>query len=93
MKTTPSPLTLLTDLEVAATLGVSVSTIRRMRLFKGQGPKWLRIGKSAIRYRHEDVLAYIESRPSGGEMNAPPKQENDCDYAGVGTTRPHKALR
>ena len=60
--------TLLTDVEVAEMLGVSISTVRRWRLFGNQGPKWIRVSKSAIRYRAEDLRAYVESRPSGGEQ-------------------------
>ena len=57
--------TLLNDHEVAGTLGVSVATVRRWRLL-GTGPRWIRIGGAAIRYRPEDVKAYLDARPSGG---------------------------
>jgi excisionase family DNA binding protein len=55
---------LLTDIEVADTLGVSVATVRRWRLLKSGGPRYCRIGAGAIRYRREDIAAYVESRLS-----------------------------
>jgi DNA-binding transcriptional regulator YiaG len=56
----------LTALEVATLLGVSVATVRRWRVFGIEGPKYCRIGCSAIRYRPEGGAAYVESRLSGG---------------------------
>lgn len=54
---TPSPGRLtLTDVEVAARLGVSRFTVRSWRL-KGLGPRFLKMGR-AVRYRHEDVDEY-----------------------------------
>lgn len=55
----------LTDVEVAEFLGLSVATVRRWRLLN-QGPLWVRVSKSAIRYRQEDLLAWVQSRPTGG---------------------------
>ena len=49
---------------VARSLRLSVATVRRWRLLK-QGPKYLKIG-AAVRYRPEDISAWLESRPSGG---------------------------
>ena len=46
----------LTDLEVAARLGVSRFTVRSWRL-KGTGPRFLKMGR-AVRYRPEDVDEY-----------------------------------
>ena len=51
---------LLTEHEVAEQLALSVATMRRWRLFR-QGPKWLKLG-SAVRYRPEDVKAYLDGR-------------------------------
>jgi predicted DNA-binding transcriptional regulator AlpA len=55
---------LLNDHEIAEMLSVSVGTVRRFRLFQ-QGPRYLKIGAS-VRYRPEDVAAWLDSRPSGG---------------------------
>src|SRR5262249_5142821 len=56
---------LLREQEVAQVLGVSVATVRRWRLLK-QGPKYMKIG-AAVRYRPEDISAWLASRPTGGE--------------------------
>jgi predicted DNA-binding transcriptional regulator AlpA len=57
---------LLTEHDVARVTGLSVASVRRWRLFK-QGPRYLKLG-SAVRYRPEDVRAWLESRPTGGEQ-------------------------
>lgn len=46
----------LTDVEVAARLGVSRFTVRSWRL-KGVGPRFLKMGR-AVRYRPDDVDEY-----------------------------------
>ena len=60
--------TLLTEHDVARITGLSVATVRRWRLLR-QGPKYLKIG-AAVRYRPENVSAWLESRPTGGEPEA-----------------------
>lgn len=55
---------LLTEHEIAQFLSVSVASVRRWRLFK-QGPKFLKIG-ACVRYRPQDISAYLESLPTGG---------------------------
>jgi predicted DNA-binding transcriptional regulator AlpA len=59
---------LLTEHDVARITGLSVASVRRWRLFK-QGPKYLKIG-AAVRYKPEDISAWLESRPSGGGHQA-----------------------
>jgi predicted DNA-binding transcriptional regulator AlpA len=59
---------LLNEHDVAHIIGLSVSTVRRWRVF-GQGPKYLKIG-SAVRYKPEDISAWLESRPTGGGHQA-----------------------
>ncbi len=61
----PSPPPLLTEAEVARITHLSIASIRRWRLLR-QGPKFLKLG-AAVRYKPEDVSAWLESRPSGGE--------------------------
>jgi predicted DNA-binding transcriptional regulator AlpA len=56
---------LVNEREVARITGMSLATVRRWRLL-GKGPKYLKVG-SAVRYRPEDVAAWIASRPTGGE--------------------------
>ena len=57
--------TLLNEHEVARITGLSVASVRRWRLLQ-QGPKYIKIG-SAVRYRTEDVRAWLDTRPVGGE--------------------------
>ena len=54
---------LLTTVELADLLGVAESTVRRWRHewdWKHEGPAPVKIGRT-VRYRHEDVEAYIAS--------------------------------
>ena len=46
----------LTDIDVAARLGVSRFTVRSCRI-KGQGPRFMKMGR-AVRYRTQDVDEY-----------------------------------
>jgi len=61
--------TLLNEHDVARITGLSVASVRRWRLLR-QGPKYLKLG-SAVRYRSEDLAAWIGTRPSGGEQSRP----------------------
>jgi predicted DNA-binding transcriptional regulator AlpA len=63
------PARLLDEQDVAEMLNVSVAVIRRWRLSK-QGPKFLKLGRAVHKYRLEDVLRWLESRPCGGEQLA-----------------------
>jgi excisionase family DNA binding protein len=54
--TQPSDRRTLTDVEVAARLGVSRFTVRSWRL-KGVGPRFMKMGR-AVRYRPQDVDEY-----------------------------------
>ena len=50
--------------EVAEYLGVSKAHLARLRCF-GDGPPFIKLGadeRAAIRYRKEDILAFIEDR-------------------------------
>jgi len=49
----------LTDIEVAARLGVSPFTLRAWR-YRGVGPRFLKLGR-AVRYRPDDVDAYLRA--------------------------------
>lgn len=52
---------MLNDLQVARYLRMSVASVRRWRVMH-QGPKFFKIG-SAVRYRREDVDAWLHSLP------------------------------
>jgi len=56
---------LLDEKQLASALNISVASARRWRLLR-EGPRFLKIGAS-VRYRPEDVDAWLKSRPSGGE--------------------------
>lgn len=56
---------LLSENDVAGICGLSPAAIRRWRLLK-KGPRYIKVG-SAVRYHLEDVRAWLETRPSGGE--------------------------
>ena len=55
---------LLDEHDVARITSLSVASVRRWRLLK-QGPKYIKIG-AAVRYKPEDISAWLESRPTGG---------------------------
>ncbi len=63
---------LLTDLEVARYLRVSVALVRRWRVLHA-GPKFIKVGGALVRYRMEDVDAYLEACRSGGGRIALPE--------------------
>jgi len=56
---------LLKERQVASLTGMSLASVRRWRRLK-QGPRYVKIG-GAVRYRPEDLSAWLGSRPSGGE--------------------------
>ena len=55
---------LLNEHDVAHLTGLSVASVRRWRLSKA-GPRYLKIG-AAVRYKPQDISAWLESRPTGG---------------------------
>jgi predicted DNA-binding transcriptional regulator AlpA len=60
---------LLNERQAAAFLGIAVDTIRHWRL-KKRGPVCIRLG-GAIRYRMADLMAYIDSCPTGPASRGP----------------------
>jgi excisionase family DNA binding protein len=55
----PAARALLDDVEVADRLNVSLQTVRNWRT-RREGPRFVKLGKRAVRYRPEDVEAFIE---------------------------------
>jgi hypothetical protein len=55
---------LFTERDVSRITRMSLASVRRWRLLR-QGPKWIKLN-SAVRYRPEDVAAWLESRPTIG---------------------------
>lgn len=52
--------TSLDEKQLSNTLGISIKTAQSWRQ-KGIGPAWYRLGKRLVRYRAEDVTAFIEN--------------------------------
>ncbi len=50
---------LLNDVETASLLGVSTKTARNWRAL-GKGPRFVRIGERAIRYRPQDIRVFMD---------------------------------
>lgn len=50
---------LLNDAEVAELCGLAVNTVRNWRC-QGTGPAFVKLGKRAVRYRAEDVRAFMD---------------------------------
>lgn len=50
---------LLTDTEVAALCGCAVQTLRNMR-WRGEGPRFVKLGGRMVRYKPADVQAFID---------------------------------
>jgi len=59
---------LLDEQSVAAKLNISVATLRKRRQ-EQRPPRWIKLGTS-VRYRAEDIEAWLDSCPSGGEVPA-----------------------
>ena len=55
---------LLNERAVSELIGMSVASLRRWRLLK-RGPRFLRVG-GRVKYRPEDLQAWLASRPFGG---------------------------
>jgi hypothetical protein len=60
-------LTLLTEHDVSKQLRVSLGSLRRWRMIR-QGPPFLKVGP-LVRYRSEDVEAWLSAQPTGGEQS------------------------
>ncbi len=60
MSETNQPI-LLTETEAAKLLGFSIRTLQKWRM-SGDGPKFVRMSARAIRYRRQDLDAFIEAR-------------------------------
>lgn len=51
---------LLTTAQAAALLGLGPRTLEGLRL-RGGGPRYVRLSARAVRYRREDLVAWIEA--------------------------------
>ncbi|MDA3913117.1 helix-turn-helix domain-containing protein [Oleiagrimonas sp.] len=60
----PTPLSpgdLIDERKTAAILSVSVQTLRNWR-WRGDGPRWRKLGKRVVRYHRADLAAFIEGK-------------------------------
>jgi len=55
---------LMTEIEVAKRLNVSLASVRRWRLER-RGPAFVKVG-ALVRYRPEDLDAWLSGLPTGG---------------------------
>ena len=62
---TLSPGDLLDEREAAAILGASVQTLRNWR-WRGEGPRFRKLGLRLVRYLRADLLAFIEGAQDRG---------------------------
>jgi len=62
----PDAKQLINEFELAEQLGFSVGTVRRWRLF-ARGPRFIKVGGTAVRYARADVEAWLAAQPVGGD--------------------------
>lgn len=65
MRSNPS---YFTDHQAADRIGVHRDTLRRKRA-DGTGPRVIKVGPRLVRYRPEDVDAWMEQHAQGGQGN------------------------
>jgi hypothetical protein len=68
-------LTLLTEHDVSKQLRVSLGSLRRWRMIR-QGPPFFKVGP-LVRYRTEDVEAWLSAQPTGGGAQSQRKAATD----------------
>lgn len=59
-----NPADLLDENEAATTLSVAVQTLRNWR-WKGEGPRYVKVGARLVRYRRGDLAAFVEAGSTG----------------------------
>ena len=64
---------LIDEKELARLIRVSIPTLRYWRS-EGKGPRFRKVGQ-LVRYAPSDVTAWLNSRPSGGEVVDTPAPE------------------
>lgn len=62
---------LLTTEDLAELLKVSRHAVYQMR-HRSEGPRWIRLDSRSVRYRPEDVEAWLEERAAATAAQAPP---------------------
>lgn len=59
-----NPTDLLDEREVADALSVALNTLRNWR-WKGEGPRFVKLGKRTVRYRRADLEAFVAAGTRG----------------------------
>ncbi|MFP5374532.1 MAG: helix-turn-helix transcriptional regulator [Gammaproteobacteria bacterium] len=59
-----NPADLLDENEAAASLSVAVQTLRNWR-WKGEGPRYVKVGARLVRYRRSDLVTFVEAGSTG----------------------------
>ena len=54
------PSALLTEVQVGEVLNISIRTLQAWRL-RGGGPRFVRLSARAVRYRNDDLAAFIDA--------------------------------
>ncbi len=57
----PAPPVLLTEEQAAAAIGLSQRFLQARR-YRGDGPRFVRISSRCVRYRRQDLEAWIQAR-------------------------------
>ena len=66
---------LLDKAAAARYLGVSIKTLDDW-IYRRRGPRYVKLGGKLVRYRIEDLLAYVDSCPTGGGLHVIPLPAN-----------------
>lgn len=59
-----APADLLDENEAATSLNLAVQTLRNWR-WRGEGPRYVKLGKRTVRYRRGDLEAFITAGTDG----------------------------
>lgn len=59
-----NPADLLDENEASASLSVAVQTLRNWR-WRGEGPRYVKVGARLVRYRRSDLAAFVDAGASG----------------------------
>lgn len=78
---------LMTTPDAGEVLGLSSRTLEDLR-WKGEGPRYLRLSRNCIRYRHADLIAWAEERARFNTTHGPPMYSRTTVSAADSTASP-----
>jgi predicted DNA-binding transcriptional regulator AlpA len=80
LKIDPSYIPLLTSAQAAALVGLSRSSLNKMRVY-GSGPNFCKLGRT-VRYRRDDLAAWVAGRiVTSTSDDSLPRRLRDCPAA------------